>query len=355
MRSLLARASSPEGVKIVDLIFSLKGAYGGNGDDWCDHCGQIEENPVVSNRRLKELMSDPVYFDAALRTMGYLIAYAQALGIRDLNYENLVFSESGMHLIDAEVAFEEIQFASQTHAFGTSPEYSIVSGMAPFWYFQGQIADLEDSGSANFFLREESLRVLLQGYFSGWDALRSSRSEIVESVTSFLKEFQETPIRVVLRNSSEYAKKLKFGIDPPRPFLDSELEQMERGDVPYFFYTPKEKTLRYLVKKSGESDRVEIPLGHPLETAWTGISRSCLESLLSEERFGRIEACGAIELVRELSEFRLEAFELVFGDRLICLEGGMIRFSRGDSNFIGQKKQNVNEDGFPLNFKIMEI
>ena len=59
-------------------------------------------------------------------------------------------------------------------------------------------------------------------------------------------DFSKIPIRVIIRNTSEYRNLLE---SPPDNILLSEVEQMKRGDVPFYFKFATNKSLCWLKEK----------------------------------------------------------------------------------------------------------
>jgi hypothetical protein len=77
-----------------------------------------------------------------------------------------------------------------------------------------------------------NLVTLAGAYLAMLDFLER-QSAAIAKILGALPGFRETPIRVCLRSTAEYVQAEQRELWPP--LLPAELEQMARGDVPYFF------------------------------------------------------------------------------------------------------------------------
>jgi len=91
-------------------------------------------------------------------------------------------------------------------------------------------------------IRAEHLVAMASAYRSVL-ALLDRHSGAIAKVFSQLPGLNETPIRVLLRGTEEY---VRAGAEPLwPPLLPAEIEQLARGDIPYFFRLYGEPGIRY--------------------------------------------------------------------------------------------------------------
>lgn len=175
---------------------------------------------------------DPLPEDAdpreVARAVGGAIALFTWLGVGDLHWENIIIGASrdgGVIFapLDVEMILSHLRSPEETRLLpAEDPDYGEL-----YRHAAGVRRALPWLGKP---VPEPVLATLARAYTTMLRALdREARaiSDVFERAP-----LAKTPMRVTLRSTAEYAR-------PPRdlwpPFMDEELEQMARGDVPYFF------------------------------------------------------------------------------------------------------------------------
>lgn len=163
-------------------------------------------------------------------TVGRSLALWSWLGVSDLHWENLVLGvDARGHVVfaplDVEMILADLSRPTETKLLpDADPEYAAVCqhacGVRRALPYLGKPVDVGDLLS----MASSYLRTL---------AFLDRHARAIADVFSALPALRETPIRVCLRGTEEYV--LARSRPPWPPLLDAESEQMERGDIPYFF------------------------------------------------------------------------------------------------------------------------
>lgn len=163
---------------------------------------------------------------------GALIAYCYIFGIRDLHKQNLIMTKTHLQAVDAEVVFTAL----------TLPHETLLLPFKTVGYEFAGIGALVNSKADPTQVQVEQI---LLGY---WDlfSLVSNRKVEIDGALAAL-DFSKMPIRVIIRNTSEYRNLLE---SPPDNILFSEIEQIRRGDVPFYFKFVRDKSLYWLKEKN---------------------------------------------------------------------------------------------------------
>jgi len=162
---------------------------------------------------------------------GALIAYCYLFGIRDLHKQNLVMTKTHFQPVDAEVVFVTVNLPHETL-------------LLPFKHVGYEFAGIGVLAHGKDEITKEQVEQLVLGY---WDlfSLVSKQSAAIDEALSEL-DFSEIPSRVIVRNTSEYSN---FLDNKPKNALPSEIEQIKRGDVPFYFKFIEDKKLYWLSEK----------------------------------------------------------------------------------------------------------
>ena len=159
---------------------------------------------------------------------GALIAYCYIFGIRDLHKQNLIMTKTHLQVVDVEVVFTSLLLPHETL-------------LLPFKGIGYEFAGIGALVESQEELTEENKKQLLLGYWDLFD-LGIRKSQEIEAVL-LKQDFSKIPCRMIIRNTSEYRNFLK---NLPDNSLTSEIEQMGRGDVPYYFKFIGDKNLYWL-------------------------------------------------------------------------------------------------------------
>lgn len=162
---------------------------------------------------------------------GALIAYCYIFGIRDLHKQNLIMTKTHLQAVDAEVVFTAL----------TLPHETLLLPFKTVGYEFAGIGALVNSKEE---LTQAQVEQIILGYWDLFSLVSKSKVEIDGTLAGL--DFSKMPIRVIIRNTSEYRNLLD---DPPTNTLPSEIEQMNRGDVPFYFKLVVDKNLYWLKDK----------------------------------------------------------------------------------------------------------
>ncbi len=185
--------------------------------------GRVEElllKPLISKDLDLEVLED----------IGRTIALITWFGIGDLHRANVLLGKTSagsiiFSPIDIECIFEDHTLLSET-ALIPSPALTFEdSGLS---HLLNNFRELDRSHSG--------VAAICFGFFDALNFL-SSVTELTANLFASIDGFMQNPIRVIPRSTRDYHSFLtkKANNLNGNEFLPSELEQLERGDIPYYF------------------------------------------------------------------------------------------------------------------------
>src|SRR6185369_9573012 len=222
LRQLLERAAAqdalgPEAFGFLPTLqfFGSRGAAGGE----------------VERLRLSPLRARDAETRRALATIvGRSLALWSWLGVADLHWENLVLGVDDRERIvfgplDIEMILAELSLPTETKLLpDADPEYAAICrhacGVRRVLPFLGKPIDVAEL-------------LVMAGAYRSTLAFLDRHSQEIADVFSGLPELREAPLRVLLRGTGDYVQAAAKSLWPP--LLDAEVEQLARGDIPYFF------------------------------------------------------------------------------------------------------------------------
>lgn len=177
--------------------------------------------------------------------VGRALALFSWLGLADLHWENLALGRDTRGQIvfgplDVEMILAELALPTETKLLpDADPEYAEVCRHAC-----GVRRALAYLGKP---LIGPDLLALAVAYRETLDLLDRQAPAISRLLTK-LPGLRDAPIRVCLRGTDEY---IRSPAEPPwPPLLDAEVEQLERGDIPYFFRLYGRPGIHYYVNRA---------------------------------------------------------------------------------------------------------
>ncbi len=176
----------------------------------------------LSLNNSSSMESDPLLIG---KSIGSLLALCIWFGIGDLHDENLIYgSIDGKPIlapIDIECIFEKIPFPSLAYLLPTRGNRFSSTGLS----FVDSIEH-----------RESLMAPICNSYIKSLLALENVSSDIKAAVNWYAAKGKLTS-RYLLRSTSTYQKILtgSHNFNLEFPLIDSEKEQLQRGDIPYFF------------------------------------------------------------------------------------------------------------------------
>ncbi len=171
---------------------------------------------------------------------GALVAYCYIFGIRDLHKQNLVMTKTHFQAVDAEVVFVTLNLPHETL-------------LLPFKHVGYEFAGVGALVNSKDEITQEQIEHLVLGYWDLFDLVSKQTAEIDKTISEL--DFSKTPSRVIIRNTSEYTN---FKNNLPSNALPSEVEQMRRGDIPFYFKFVKDKRLYWLTEKKVAQSEVAL-------------------------------------------------------------------------------------------------
>ena len=221
LRKLLNEAAAAEGLGpdafgfLPTLRFWRVGARGGEVERV-----QLRPLQLRTEARKRELAS----------ITGRALALFSWLGLADLHWENLVLGQDAEgHIafgpLDVEMILADLSLPTQTKLLpDADPEYAVICRHA--CGVRRVLPYLGKPVAAPHLLR-------MAGAYRATLEFLDRRASAIAKVFSSLPLLKSAPIRVCLRGTAEYVLAGSEPLWPP--LLEAELEQLERGDVPYFF------------------------------------------------------------------------------------------------------------------------
>ncbi|MGB0452631.1 MAG: hypothetical protein ACPGJV_02870 [Bacteriovoracaceae bacterium] len=157
-------------------------------------------------------------------SLGAIVALLSWFGIGDLHLENIIISNSKDSLVvfplDIESIFNDYILPSQTRLIPDSQKTFNNFGLQCL----NEISDLD--------FTTEAVCAMTHGYVSSIETLNDYELQIYQTLNS-LQDIENCPIRVIIRETKSYRDAvLNNNFSTFMPF---EVEQLSRGDIPYFF------------------------------------------------------------------------------------------------------------------------
>jgi len=162
--------------------------------------------------------------------VGRSLALFSWLGVADLHWENLALGRGNdgqviFAPLDIEMALADLGLPTETKLLpDVDPDYAAICRHAA-----GVRRVLPYLGKP---IGAEELVTIADAYVALLGLLERHRGAIARTIAA-APGFSDAPIRVCLRGTDEYV--LAPSQPPSPPLLDAELEQLARGDIPYFF------------------------------------------------------------------------------------------------------------------------
>lgn len=161
---------------------------------------------------------------------GRSLAFWSWFGVSDLHWENLVLGvdkrgQIVLSPVDIEMILADLARPTETKLLpDADPEYAEVcrhaAGLRRVLPFLGKPIQPTD------------LVTMVDAYLAML-AFLDNHAKAIATVFRQLPGLKATPVRVCLRGTDEYVR--ARSVPPWPPLLKEELEQLERGDIPYFF------------------------------------------------------------------------------------------------------------------------
>jgi hypothetical protein len=215
---------------------------------------------------------------------GQTLAYCYAFGIQDVHSENILNTQEGPRIIDAEQVFSDLKLPEETLLLPFKNTSYIRSGI-------GRI--LPES----FARSETGIKEILRGYFFCLELLAQKQNLLQSIFQNFSDEMRRTPIRVILRDTRSYQNFTKESFKTP--LLPEEKIQLERGDIPYFFKFLDDDSLYFHASSDGEIAKV-IDHGD-LDREVKRAANNPMALLNSFRLLNELAPTGALAVVRKLN------------------------------------------------------
>src|SRR6185369_4689511 len=137
--------------------------------------------------------------------------------------------------------------------------------------------------------------LVMAGAYRSTLAFLDRHSQEIADVFSGLPELREAPLRVLLRGTGDYVQAAAKSLWPP--LLDAEVEQLTRGDIPYFFRLYGQPGIRWFANRALTATkslplRGDVPKLEPLLSVTRGF-RSPARKRLAEA--GLFAVLGAFD------------------------------------------------------------
>lgn len=180
---------------------------------------EFENNFLWGSSKLIEESQRGPPSDKQLFGFGYLLGYAYTFGIQDLFSENVIRTEHGLQVIDAEVVLSKFVL----------PQESFLLAFRGCAFERSALSHLLKSEAE---ITQPVLEKIVDGFCEALSEFNQNGSKIVEALSLELAT-KNVPVRVLLRDTRSYRD--WSTVTPDIPWLAEEVRQLERGDVPYFF------------------------------------------------------------------------------------------------------------------------
>lgn len=154
---------------------------------------------------------------------GVLLGYAYLFGIQDLHIENLVLVDENVQVIDVEQVLSKLILPDQTLLISKVRVPDDKAGI------------LSLTGGKNTLLNHDQFFLILDGYLKFLHSASKHINEILNCIKYEISIQKNKPaIRCILRPTSFY-RNIIASKNFSHDLMDEEIQQLNRGDIPYFF------------------------------------------------------------------------------------------------------------------------
>ncbi len=311
LRRLLADAAEHGGLGrdafdfLPDLAFSAVGSR---------DAGEVEQ---VTLDPLPDLA--PSERRSLARVVGRFVALFSWLGVADLHWENLVLGAGRdgrviLAPLDVEMLFADLSLPTETKLLpDADPEYAEVCRHAC-----GARRVLPWLGKP---IEPADLLAMVASYRGALAFLDEHAGAIADAIAG-VPGVREAPIRLLLRGTDEYARAKTHPLWPP--LLDAEIEQLDRGDVPYFFRLYGQPGIHWYADPSLERVATlplegDVPQLEPLLSLSRGLKSKSRKKLRDE---GLFTVIGAFDHPSFGGRHEADGVEATFTKRNVALKLG---------------------------------
>ncbi|HEX5098612.1 MAG TPA: hypothetical protein VFV94_03900 [Polyangiaceae bacterium] len=250
--------------------------------------------------------------------VGSSLALFSWLGVADLHWENLALGRgAGGQVIfaplDIEIALSDLALPTETKLLpDVDPEYAAIcrhaAGVRRVLPYLGKPIDAG------------ALLAMADAYVLVLSLLERHRTALARTIAA-APGFAEAQIRVCLRGTDEYVLAETL---PSPPLLDAELEQLARGDIPYFFRLYGQPGIRWFANRALTLTkslplRGDVPKLEPLLSVSRGF-RSAGRRRLAEA--GLFALLGAFDHPALRGRHAAPRLSVVFGARRMTVTVG---------------------------------
>lgn len=232
------------------------------------------QQPLEKNTGLVEAFTHEIpyknlpYDEANYHNLGLQCAYFAVFGIIDLTLDNLKIVNGGVQVIDAECIFSLTSTLEDSFLLPhKGNQFTANYGLFPFFY---KVPN------------KEMCKQLIVGYIKGILTLELHKEKILQTLSEVMKQFPLAPIRVLLRPTRVYDNYLTEAEEPSEEFIPEEKEQLNRGDIPYFFKFVGKKGIHYY---SSSDYQIADVSDSQIQTQLTAV---CPELILTSVRLNKI-------------------------------------------------------------------
>jgi hypothetical protein len=250
------------------------------------------------------------------RIVGRSLAFFSWLGVSDLHWENLVLGKDAKgHVVfgplDIEMILADLSMPTETKLLpDADPEYAAIcqhaSGVRRVLPFLGKPVTALDL-------------VAMASAYRATLAFLDRHANAIAEVFEHLPGLHEAPIRVCLRSTEEYVRSSSEALWPP--LLEAEMEQLDRGDIPYFFRLYGRRGIHYygnleLTELKHIPLEGDVPQLDPVLKVSRGL-RSPSRKKLRED--GLFTLLGAFDHPSITGKHASDGLEVTFGKRSLVI------------------------------------
>lgn len=247
-----------------------------------------------------------------LYSLGVLLGYCYVFGIRDLHRNNVVKTETHLQVIDAEVVLSRLLLPHETLLLPFKEVGRDLCGAS-------SVLDWAN-------VSPEQTEIVLRGYYDVFQCFTLNLAGIRRTFEELQNVIERIPVRHILRDTIHYRS---ARANPPEiPIFESELVQLERGDIPYFFKFVGEPFVHAYVDRADNYSRVALP---PIFEKGAAREASRPLEILTAERIESLFPTGFLFVAKTLHT--LTECSVVNSDFTFTLRGNEVAASFAGKSF----------------------